>query len=302
MFTWICPKCGREVPPAYDECPDCAGKGTAEPVAAQPVPPQSAAPPQPPPAPAPSSGTRSMRRPLWATGPQEPVAPPPPAYAPPPPPSYTPPPQQAFTPPPQPVYTPPPPPPPVAAVPVQEPSRPPKPVTSPLFQPAAPETGTYAVPPPAGPPKWLLGVAIAVIVVIVGGGLYWFFGRPQTTSAVIEAPVAAKTTAAGENPLQKYIEVSGVRFSPMTKGVQITFDLINHSDSDIVGLTGTATILAKTDAGQQTPVGTVKFQTSMSAQSSKEMQLPLDTKLKLMEMPDWQNVVVKVEITGPPAA
>lgn len=24
MFTWICPKCGREVPPSYNECPDCA--------------------------------------------------------------------------------------------------------------------------------------------------------------------------------------------------------------------------------------------------------------------------------------
>ena len=24
MFTWICPKCGSEVPPAYSECPNCA--------------------------------------------------------------------------------------------------------------------------------------------------------------------------------------------------------------------------------------------------------------------------------------
>lgn len=24
MFTWICPKCGGEVPPAYSECPRCA--------------------------------------------------------------------------------------------------------------------------------------------------------------------------------------------------------------------------------------------------------------------------------------
>jgi len=24
MFTWICPKCGKEVPPSYAECPECA--------------------------------------------------------------------------------------------------------------------------------------------------------------------------------------------------------------------------------------------------------------------------------------
>ena len=28
MFTWICPKCGREVPPSYKECPNCAANAT----------------------------------------------------------------------------------------------------------------------------------------------------------------------------------------------------------------------------------------------------------------------------------
>jgi len=34
MFTWICPQCGREVPPAYTECPDCTRK--SQPVSAPP--------------------------------------------------------------------------------------------------------------------------------------------------------------------------------------------------------------------------------------------------------------------------
>jgi hypothetical protein len=146
-----------------------------------------------------------------------------------------------------------------------------------------------------------MGVALVVILAVVGGAIYWFFGRPQPGSAVIEAP-AAKPGATGENPLQKYIEVAGLRFSPMSKGVQVAFLLVNHSDSDVVGLTGTATVVARTDSGQEQPVGSVKFQTSMPAQSSKELQLPFDTKLKLMEMPDWQNVSVKVQITSPPGA
>jgi len=276
MFTWICPKCGREVPPAYNDCPDCAGKTDSESVTASATPPGAVAPPQQS-QPAAAQGTRSMRRPLWATGPQEPLPPAPP-------PSY-------------------PPPSPAAAIPFEEPpsSRPPKRATSPLFQTPAPEPSQYAVPQPHGTSKWLLGVASGVIIILIVLAMYWFFGRSQTTSAVIVA-APAKPAAAGENPLQKYIEVTGIRFSPMSKGVQIAFDIINHSDSDIVGLTGTATIFAKTNDGQQTQIGTVKFQTSMAAQGSKDMQLPFDTKLKMMELPDWQNVAVKVEITGPPGA
>jgi hypothetical protein len=30
MFTWICPKCGREVPPAYSDCPNCAPEARQE--------------------------------------------------------------------------------------------------------------------------------------------------------------------------------------------------------------------------------------------------------------------------------
>jgi hypothetical protein len=170
---------------------------------------------------------------------------------------------------------------------------------SPMFQPAAP--AQYLPPPPNNrPPSWLTGVAIAVIVAIAGLALYWFFGRGPATSAVIETP--AKPVAAGENPLQKYIEVTGLRFSSTSKGVQVAFVVINHSDSDVVGLTGTATVSAHTDKGLDEPVGTVKFQTSMPAQSSKELLLPFETKKKLMELPDWQNVGVKVEITSPPGA
>src|SRR5512146_2191732 len=41
MFTWICQQCGREVPPAYNECPDCSGKEKA-PAAAAPAGPAAA--------------------------------------------------------------------------------------------------------------------------------------------------------------------------------------------------------------------------------------------------------------------
>ena len=37
MFSWICPKCGKDVPPSYSECPNCAAVGS-EPAAVVPKP------------------------------------------------------------------------------------------------------------------------------------------------------------------------------------------------------------------------------------------------------------------------
>jgi hypothetical protein len=77
MFTWICPKCGREVPPAYTDCPDCSKDAppvdAAAPVAAPPQAahntPSPAPPPQqyaaaPPPYQAPATARGGL--PTWA--------------------------------------------------------------------------------------------------------------------------------------------------------------------------------------------------------------------------------------------
>lgn len=83
MFTWICPQCGREVPPAYDACPDCAarekagGQPTATATQAPPTAPQSA--PAAPPAYAPPA----VAPPAYAAPAAAPL--PPAQYAPPPP-------------------------------------------------------------------------------------------------------------------------------------------------------------------------------------------------------------------------
>lgn len=61
MFTWICPKCGTEVPPSYDECPKCSGKldelASKEPLT--PVEPPTFGSVAPPPPPAPGAPTPS---------------------------------------------------------------------------------------------------------------------------------------------------------------------------------------------------------------------------------------------------
>lgn len=51
MFTWICPQCGKEVPPSSSECPSCAERRQQAAQPPQPPQPQAAPHHQPPPPP-----------------------------------------------------------------------------------------------------------------------------------------------------------------------------------------------------------------------------------------------------------
>ncbi len=96
MFTWICPKCGREVGPSYSECPFCAEltAKAAPPPAPAPLPPYVYAPPQQQYAPPPTQALYNYPPPQQVAAPAPPAPPAPvPVSMPEPPP---PPPQQIY--------------------------------------------------------------------------------------------------------------------------------------------------------------------------------------------------------------
>src|SRR3984957_9650547 len=250
MFTWICPTCGREVPPAYDACPDCAARAKAAQLAAE-----SAAPLSPPlPTPA-------------ALPPQAPY--PPPAFAPP-----------AFAPP---AFTPP-------------------AVAPPAI---APPPVYYAGPPRrAALPTWLLTVLFALAFIGLGAGVYWLVqyfrgGSQAATAAPVETvPVRGQ---AKQHPLQKYVEVTGIRFVQAgNKDTQAHFLVVNHSGADIADLAGTVNIWGRTAKSEEEAAGNFNFKVpALGPYESKEVTAPVNTKLKVYELPDWQNVSTEVQITSP---
>lgn len=68
MFTWICPKCGGEVPPSYIDCPRCAPPAsTAAPAPAE----QPAPAPVAVPAPAPAPAAVVQPAPVYAPHPEQ---------------------------------------------------------------------------------------------------------------------------------------------------------------------------------------------------------------------------------------
>lgn len=227
MFTWICPQCGREVPPSYEACPDCAAREKA---AGQP-------PQAPPPGPAGASS-----------------GPPPPAY--------------------------------------------PSPMVAPL-----PPAQQAAPPSHSGLPTWLLAILFAFAFLGVGAGAYLaihYFrgGTPAASTPVASIPAR---TRAQPNPLQKYVEVSGIRFVETSKHeTEARFLVVNHSGADITDLAGTVNIWGRTAKSEEEAAGTFSFKlASLKPYESKEAVAPLSTKLKPYELPDWQNVSAEVQITSP---
>ncbi len=202
MFTWICPKCGMEVPPSYSECPNCAAdekEAAAEQKAAAPAVPA-----------------------------------------------------------------------PVASA------------------PARPPANAVSVP------WWFLVVLFAIAFVGVGYGVVtWQQHRQQPAPAAAAQPAPIQAVPAGPvlqtDPLFKNVEITGLRLTEdPEKKVYIQFLLVNHSETDLGDLAGNVRLTRSAGKADEQPVGTFAFKTKLGPYESKDLKEPLETKLRVYELPDWQ--------------
>jgi hypothetical protein len=193
---------------------------------------------------------------------------------------------------------------------------PPPPPPPPPRRPVAAGTATRprtlpprpAAPPPPAPrpalPTWLLTILAFFAIVGIGSGIYfgiqYFSNRKQATSTGLDA--AANTARAKlTSPLQKYVEVVGIRLvENARKQPEATFIVVNHSSNELDDLDATVTLWASTSRSEEDAIGTFTFKLrSIGANESKELTAPLNTKLKFYELPDWQNATAEVQITSP---
>lgn len=288
MFTWICPRCGREVPPSYTECPDCGraeqalAAGTTAPAAPAGSMPVTAAPGQ-----AASVQSQPSFLDLVQEPSSEPAAPQVETLQPA---------QPAFRS--QPAQ-------PIAQSPAPAASAPPS-VSAPasfLGLGQGPSTQPAVLPAPRrGLPTWLLTLVFAAVFVGVVAGVYWLVDGGQSSSAKPAASVEIPAAQPGgpANPYQKYIEISGVRFlQNAKKKPEVKFVVTNHSGADISGLAGNVTVWGRTQKSGKEAAGSFQFSTNVAGWESKDLTAPLDTKLEMIELPDWQNVSTDVQVTAP---
>jgi len=98
------------------------------------------------------------------------------------------------------------------------------------------------------------------------------------------------------NPELKDLELIGFRLTEDDKQKPfVEFVVVNHSGADLGTLTlkGDLKAIAGTDMHT---VGTFEFTTPLNAYESKDVKVPLETNLRVYELPDWQ--FLRAEITG----
>src|SRR5439155_1508541 len=90
------------------------------------------------------------------------------------------------------------------------------------------------------------------------------------------APASAEpppTAAAQPSPYQKFVEVTGVRLSQNAKKqVEARFLVVNHSEGELVDMSGTVEIRGRTAKETEEPVGSFTFKVaSVGPNESKEL-------------------------------
>ena len=109
------------------------------------------------------------------------------------------------------------------------------------------------------------------------------------------------TGANRNNPLLKQIEVVGLRLTQnKAKKTEIRFLVVNHSAGEVQDVAGTLSLRARTSKRDDEPIGACAFKlASLGPYESKDMVAILNTKLKVYELPDWQNLEAQLQITSP---
>mgnify|MGYP001157474322 CR=1 FL=1 len=180
-----------------------------------------------------------------------------------------------------------------------------------VSQTAAPSRRAPAPSRSASPPAWLLALVFAGVFISMGTLGYvafrYFSHRSEPLQAPEAQPVRTPRTAPAEsatptaNILNKYIEVTGLRLlEENPKQLQVQFLVVNHSLAPLTDLSGTVAIRPTTAGPDGETIGAFSFHIpELRPLESKELKAPLQSKLRVYELPDWQFIRADVTITSP---
>lgn len=107
--------------------------------------------------------------------------------------------------------------------------------------------------------------------------------------------------ATNKHPLAKYLELVGLRMAESGPGkLKITFGVVNHSDADIGNLALKVHLTTSVAKPDDPPIADFDANVpDLGPQENKDVSVVVPTKLRIYELPDWQFLRAKFEITAP---
>lgn len=146
----------------------------------------------------------------------------------------------------------------------------------------------------------LVTVLAAVVFLALGYAAHKYYEQSKGSPGALSNVVAAIAPPGG-NPLNRVLSVSGLRFVPgKNKKLEARFLIVNSSGAQTPKFSGMVYVRPKDAAADETPLLTFELKgVELGPYESREMQAPLHTTLKPYELPDGQLVRTDLNVTEP---
>lgn len=148
----------------------------------------------------------------------------------------------------------------------------------------------------------LVTVLAAIVFLALGYAAHKYYQQSKGSPGALSNVVAAIAPSGG-NPLNRVLSVSGLRFVPgKEKKLEARFLIVNDSGARTPKFSGMVYVRPKDAPADETPLLTFELKgVELGPYESREMQAPLHTTLKPYELPDGGLVRTDLSITEPAA-
>jgi len=130
------------------------------------------------------------------------------------------------------------------------------------------------------------------VVAGLGAGVVYFLkeNKGGTTSADAAADAKEPIQQALEaHPMAKYIEITGLRLGDEKQRLALKFLVVNHSVGPLGGFDLEVEVKPVTAKAEDPALFTITTPVkNIGPLESRDFTVPVNTKLKAYEMPDWQ--------------
>jgi hypothetical protein len=112
----------------------------------------------------------------------------------------------------------------------------------------------------------------------------------------LETP-GARAAAPAASPVFKDVELTGLRLTEdKMRKTFLQLVVVNHSGADLGDFSAKVDLKSAKAGPEDPPVGTFTLKTSLGPYEAKDLKVPVNTKLRVYELPDWQ--LLRAEITA----